>query len=182
MLKSIPRFLLWSFVFSVSMMIYWGDRFAAFILRHDRKSEYVRKGHCQRTGLCCRNVGIEIPGSWAKKSWVVRAFQGWYRTVHNFQPKKVVRDRLLIFDCGHLRSGNVCGIYPFRPKLCREYPFKTLFGRVELFKGCGYWFVERKKLGTFEERVAESEHQQERMRFLQEKQGAQEGMSSTILP
>src|SRR4029434_5941901 len=168
LLKAFGRFWLWSLAFFLSMMIYWGDRWAARVLRHDRRSEYVRKGGCQRTGLCCRNVGIEIPASWVRRPWIVKGFQSWYRMVHHFQPKEV-RGRVLIFDCAHLKSGNVCGIYPFRPKLCREYPFKTLFGHVELFKGCGYWYVERKKLGSFEEKIVESEHQQERMKFLQKR-------------
>jgi Fe-S-cluster containining protein len=168
--KTLPRFFLWFFVFLFSMIIYVGDRFAWWILRYDQKTQFVRKGSCQKTGMCCRNIGIQIPASWAKHPRVVRAFQRWYSFVHRFQPKGVLRGNLLIFDCAHLRPDHTCGIYPFRPKLCREYPVKTLFGRVELFKGCGFWFVEREKLGTFEEKARESEHQQERLQYLRQKE------------
>ncbi len=123
-------------------------------------------GGCQRSGMCCRDLAIEIPQAWARRPKVVRLFQGWYRYVHNFQPTQIVNGNLLQFSCGHLSNENDCTIYPFRPKLCREYPATTLFGHAQLHKGCGFWFLERNQLKTFQEKLAEEGHAAERRAYL----------------
>ena len=164
-LSRLLLFELWVLVFTCHMAVYAGDRFAWFLLGRERKSRYVRRGACARTGLCCRTLGIELPESWVRRPRVVAFFQRWYALVHNFQPIGPPQGRLLPLSCGYLRDGHTCGIYPFRPKLCREYPQVSLFGKVELHRGCGYWFVERAKLGTFEERLLREQHEAERREY-----------------
>ena len=159
--KVLPLFYLWALVFLFNMTIYWGDKIAWRLLRYDKKTRFVRKGACQRTGMCCQALAIEIPRSWAKHPWIVRAFNGWYRSVYRFQPVRTVNGNMLQFDCQYLTKQNTCGIYPFRPKLCREYPAATLFGHANVHRGCGFWFVEREKLGTFAEALKREEHEAE---------------------
>ncbi|MCE9624241.1 MAG: YkgJ family cysteine cluster protein [Deltaproteobacteria bacterium] len=168
-LKKILLFNLWCAVFVLQMTIYWSERLTWKLLRYEKKTRFVRRGSCQRTGLCCQTLAIELPASWVKRGWVVRFFQGWYGNIHNFQPAGDPQGRLLPFSCGYLKDGNLCSVYPYRPKLCREYPFVTLFGSIELHRGCGFWFVERSKLGGFGEVLAGQEHEAERRQYLSEK-------------
>ncbi len=170
-------FELWVLVFVFQSMIYGCDRIAWRLLGYHRKTRYVRRGDCARTGLCCRTLGIELPESWVRRPRVVAFFQRWYALVHNFQPIGPPQGRLLPLSCGYLRDGRTCGVYPFRPKLCREYPQVGLFGKVELHRGCGYWFVERSKLGTFEERLLREQHEAERREYSRAAGGATDGLT-----
>jgi Fe-S-cluster containining protein len=162
----LPRFYLWVLAFLLGMTIYWADKIAWKLLRYDKKSRDVRQGSCQKTGMCCRDLSIEIPESWARCPWLREGIRRWYRFLNNFQPVGTLHGRLLVFSCGYLTKENTCGIYPFRPKICREYPAVTLFGHANLHKGCGFWFIERAKLGSFEEKLKLEEHQQERVEYL----------------
>lgn len=159
-------FELWVLVFTLQMAVFWGDRIAWKLLRHERRTRFLLRGRCERSGLCCQTLGIELPASWVRRPRVLRFFQRWYARVHNFQTLGPPQGRLMPMACGYLRGGNTCSIYPFRPKLCREYPQLGLFGKIELHRGCGFWFVERVKQGTFEESLLEREHEAERRIFL----------------
>src|SRR5262249_11501893 len=149
----LPIFYTWVFVFLCQVSVHQAERLAWKILRYDKKSRFVRMGHCARTGLCCQTLAVELPASCLRRPWVVAFFQRYYALVHNFQPVGPPQGLLLPLSCGHLRDGHICSIYPYRPKLCREYPQLSFFGQVELHKGCGFWFLERSKLGSFEEKL-----------------------------
>lgn len=165
-LKKLFLFQVWVFVFSCHMMVYLCDLLMFRLLGRDKRSRFVRKGQCERSGLCCQSLGIELPQAWISRPKVVAFFRAWYARIHNFQSLGPPQGSLLPFSCNYLRVGNTCGIYPFRPKLCREYPNGGFFGKVELHRGCGYWFVEREKQGSFEETLMREKHQSERREFL----------------
>lgn len=164
--KALPRFILWIYAFFFGGVIYLSDRLAMVLLRTARKSEYVRRGGCQNTGMCCRSLAIEIPRSWARRSWLVRGLRGWYRSGFNFHSLGTLHGNWLVFECHHLRPDNRCGIYPYRPKLCREFPVTPLFGHGRLHKGCGFWFAKRSELGTFQEALLAKQHDRERRDYL----------------
>lgn len=164
--KRLPLFYLWAAVFLMNMLIYWGDKFAWWVLRYDKKTSFIRKGSCQRTGMCCQALSIELPASWFKRAGIVRVFNAWYRNVNGFQPLRRVGN-LLQFNCAYLSKENTCSIYPYRPKICREYPSATLFGHARVHRGCGFWFVEREGTGSFAEALKREEHESDRRDFLQ---------------
>lgn len=153
-------FYLWLAIFVLFGIIDYCDRLAKKILRLDKKTQYVRMGACRQSGMCCQTLGIEIPRSWTHRPAIVRLVQLWYRQVHNFQPAGDPQGQLLPLSCGHLRGKSLCSIYPYRPKLCRDYPALAFFGKIELHRGCGFWFLERSKIGGFEEKLAEKAHDQ----------------------
>jgi len=165
-LTQLPRFYLWTLIFEFQMTIYLGDILAWRILRYHKKSKYVRRGQCQRTGLCCQTLGVELPKSWVRRRWIVALFNAWYSYVHRFESIGPPQGQLLPLSCQHLRGGNLCSIYPYRPKLCREFPQMRLLGHIGLHKGCGFWFLERKDLGTFSEKLKQQEHEAERREYL----------------
>lgn len=162
LIKSLPRFCAWAVVFTLHMIIFFGDKIAWKLLRGERKGQYVRMGSCQKSGVCCKMIGIGFPRYWLKSRWIVKTIHWYMRFIHNFYPQGTTVDKMLVFECRNLTPDNSCGIYPFRPKICREFPFVTLSSHSKLYKGCGYWFIERNKLGTFEEKMAASEHEKNR--------------------
>jgi len=160
--KSMPRFFCWLLVFSLTQTVRFFDRIAGKILRHEKRTEWLRRGSCARTGQCCRDLAIEIPRSWARRPRVVRAMQAWYRYIYRFEPTGVVNGNWLQFSCGNLTGENTCSVYPYRPNLCRDYPAVSLFGHAKVHKGCGFWFVKKSEAGGFAEKLLEEEHAAER--------------------
>jgi Fe-S-cluster containining protein len=112
------------------------------LIRLFKKPEYERKGGCQKTGICCSNLGIQLPASWMKRPWLVRYFIWWHRYRYNFHYHDRT-DTLLIYHCAYLTKNNTCSIYKWRPRLCREYPQLQLWGFPKLHKGCGFYFAKR---------------------------------------
>lgn len=162
---------LWAMVFVFQWILRGSDRLAAKLFRQERRSQFILRGQCRRTGLCCQTLGIELPASWLKHPRIVVFFQRWYALVHNFQTVGPPQGQLLPLSCGYLREGNVCAIYPYRPKLCRDYPQTGLFGKIQLHRGCGFWFVPRDKQGGFEEKLLREQHESERRNYLRNPDG-----------
>jgi Fe-S-cluster containining protein len=116
--------------------------------------------------MCCKSLAIEIPLFVARWPWAVKLIHGWYRSIFNFHYLGTLKENWLVYECHYLRKDNTCGIYPYRPKLCREFPLTPLFGHGGLHKGCGFWFAKRSELGTFREKLTEQAHAQERVEYL----------------
>ena len=168
-IKALPRFFVWILAFEFGSLIYFGDWFAYHLLRFHKRSEYVVKGGCARTGQCCKDLALQMPKSWVKHPRLVKLINAWYRNIFNFHYRGTINENWLVYECHYLKNGNTCGIYPYRPKLCREFPLVPLFGHGRLHKGCGFWFAKRNELGGFGETLVQKEHEAERAEYLQEK-------------
>lgn len=143
MIRNLLRFNTWLFFDTLGLFVYCFDKMARTLLRLDHKTEYLRKGQCRNTGQCCHNIGIGLPNSMIQINWINRAVIAYYEFIHNFEFKFITDSRFLVFKCRHLRPDHLCGIYPFRPKLCREFPQAPLFGKKFLHPGCGFSFEKR---------------------------------------
>lgn len=132
-------------VFLLERIVAFFDAISLWIVKLACKTEYVRKGQCQKTGVCCRTIGIEYPGWLRKKPKIQSLILAWYNLRYNFEflGRNEEKD-MLVFSCRYLTKQNTCGIYHMRPTLCREYPKTPWRGKVELHKGCGYSFELRK--------------------------------------
>ena len=165
-LKALPRFYVWVLAFEFGSVIYLSDKFAYHLLRYPKRSEYVLKGGCARSGQCCRNLALQIPKSWAKRPKIAGLFNWWYRKIFNFHYLGTIYENWMVYECHYLKNGDTCGIYPYRPKLCREFPLTPLFGHGRLHRGCGFWYLKRSDQGGFQEELAKKEHEQGRREFL----------------
>ncbi|MCB1215479.1 MAG: YkgJ family cysteine cluster protein [Deltaproteobacteria bacterium] len=166
LIKRLPAFFLWVFAFMAGMMIYYSDRLAAYLLKHQNRTEYLLKGGCAQTGQCCQAIALELPKSWVASPKIRRFFLLFYQKVFNFHFLGVNEASWLIFECHYLRPNQTCGIYPFRPKLCREFPLIPFKGHGRLHKGCGFWFAKKSDLGGFGEKLAQQMHEKEREDYL----------------
>jgi Fe-S-cluster containining protein len=181
-LKALPRFFCWVLAFLFGSAIYLGDKIAYLLLFYSRRTEFVRRGGCARTGQCCRNLALQVPNAWARRPWIVKIFNAWYRAIFNFHYLGTINQNWLVYECHYLKNGNLCSIYPYRPKLCREFPLTPLFGHGNLHKGCGYYFLQRGEIGKFREKLVEKEHEAERQAYLfqgfQKPFGEEEGLGA----
>lgn len=119
------------------------DWLAGRVITVFKKPEYVRRGACQKTGQCCRAIGMELPRSWYRHAWVISLVKKWHYLRYNFTCLGTFGN-MLVYECNYVTDDNRCGIYPVRPKLCRDFPKRTLSGYTRLHKGCGYAFYRRK--------------------------------------
>ena len=88
---------------------------------------WERRGDCRRCGRCCAGDKIS-PGEFADDE-NVREFV-----------------RIIGTDCEHLMQDSenraVCGIYPDRPQVCRDFPAGP--DDLDLIDGvCGFHFVRK---------------------------------------
>jgi hypothetical protein len=99
--------------------------------------KFVLLGRCYKSGTCCKQL-VADPPSWVKRSWLVRLFVAYHRVMHNFEPIARGPNDEIIFTCRHLQSDNRCGIYAWRPLLCRNYPVLPFIDPPRPLPGCGF--------------------------------------------
>ena len=112
---------------------------ASLVQKMIRPKFYVR-GQCDKRGTCCKHI-VGDPPRWVKRTRLLQAFAAYHRVMHNFEVVARGPDEQLIFSCGHLRSDGRCGIYRYRPRICRNYPVLPFYGPPRLLPGCGYRVV-----------------------------------------
>jgi hypothetical protein len=136
-----------SFLAPVRWALYPVRRLDDFMLGLMMRSSSVGplQGSCKKRGVCCHHIVIAMPRLcrvFVPLRWV---YQLWYFTLYNFSLKRWdVDSGAGEFSCHYLKN-NLCSIYNSRPRICREYPFKTLSGRPQLLPGCGFSFSELEK-------------------------------------
>lgn len=122
------------------------DLLAVALVRRICPPRYEVVGACQRRGACCTQIVAHIPRRLAARPWLLRAFVAMHRWVHNFHVVGRGPNEEVIFRCHYLTDGGKCGIYRFRPRLCRTYPLLPFFKPPQVLPGCGYR-IKRRGLG-----------------------------------
>lgn len=103
------------------------------------KQKYEITGHCNKCGKCCK----EIRSYGMKNEKHLRFMQflfPWYKI---FYILKKDENNNLILSCKCLKEDGSCGIYQFRPFLCRNYPKKYINFNAEMINGCGYKIIKK---------------------------------------
>ena len=114
------------------------DLGAMRLLRRVIKPRYELLGACQQRGACCTQIVGNPPGLIRRQPKLLAAFVGFHRLLHNFYVVGRGPQGEVVFRCGHLKSDGGCGIYRWRPRLCRVYPLLPFFRPPQLLPGCGY--------------------------------------------
>jgi Fe-S-cluster containining protein len=139
----VTRFVIQIIFFIVERITDFVDALAFKVITFIQPTEYIRKGSCKGSGTCCQQIGLSLPRSWAKKPRVVWLVRKWHYLRYNFEPLGMV-DNMLVYKCLYLGDDNKCPIHRYKPKLCREFPARKLIGKVDLYRGCGFYYVTRK--------------------------------------
>jgi Putative zinc- or iron-chelating domain len=103
---------------------------------------YRVTGECHRCGVCCTRI-VGSPPKWMRRGFILQLYLFFHRTTHNFHAVGRGEEGEIIFSCGHLRSDNSCGIYRYRPLICRNFPLEPQ-GRIpSLLPECSYQITPR---------------------------------------
>lgn len=126
------------------------ERIANWTIGYNRKTEHIRKGSCRKCGKCCKLLAIQYPNCFNKWQWLIRQLIKWQEFHYGFKFENS-EGNYLLYSCTLIKPDNTCSIYRMRPRLCREYPKVKLYGRPYAFIECGFYFVRRDGLPTFDE-------------------------------
>lgn len=114
------------------------DLQAVRLLQRLVKPRYELRGACQQRGACCTQIVGNPPGFMRRRPKVLAGFAHFHRLMHNFHVVGRGDGGELIFRCGYVKQDGGCGIYRWRPRLCRVYPLLPFFSPPKLLPGCGY--------------------------------------------
>lgn len=99
---------------------------------------YEVVGQCNQRGDCCTMI-LGVPPSFVHRSKILtNLFLAYHRVLHNFTPVGRGPEDAYIFACGHLQTDGRCGIYRYRPFICRNYPVRPYFHAPPILPGCSY--------------------------------------------
>jgi len=124
----------------------WRELLRAFVLlelgsisavRLVIRPRYELVGECQRRGECCKHIVGHPPG-FIRNTRLLSIFVLFHRLLHNFRPVGRGPDGEVIFACDHLQTDGRCGIYRWRPFICRNYPVVPFFEPPGPLPGCGF--------------------------------------------
>lgn len=118
------------------------ELFAINIVRYLHPPRFVLTGGCHKRGVCCTQI-VGDPPQFIKRTFLMRAWLAMHRVLHNFHPAGEGPDGQVIFRCSHLLASGKCGIYRFRPFICRNYPVVPYYNMPPILPGCGYVAIPR---------------------------------------
>ena len=110
---------------------------ALALIRRIVRPEFLVEGECLRCGACCEHI-VGDPPRWIKETKLLSVYLAYHRLTHRFRPIQRGPNGEVIFSCGHLQSDGRCGIYRFRPLICRNYPVIPYYGVPGLLPDCTY--------------------------------------------
>ena len=104
-----------------------------------QKQKYKIEGKCIKCGKCCKQ--IRSKGMQNEKDLKIMQFIfPWYK---NFYVLRTDENGEVILCCKKLKENGECGIYKFRPFLCRNYPKKNISFNAQMPDGCGYKVIKK---------------------------------------
>jgi len=128
------------------------ERMGNWFISLNKKTEYIKKGSCNKCGKCCQVLAIQYPKFFNRFPRLLKTTINWHEFRYNFSYLNKEHNYLL-YKCNYPKADGTCSIYRFRPRLCREYPKITLYGRPSAHPSCGFYFVRRDGRKTFDEEV-----------------------------
>ena len=107
------------------------------IIRLVVRPDFLLQGECLRCGACCEHI-VGDPPKFIKHTKLLSLYLAYHRLAHRFRPTHRGPNGEVIFSCGHLQDDGRCGIYRFRPLICRNYPVIPYYSVPGLLPDCTY--------------------------------------------
>ena len=104
-----------------------------------QKIKYKIEGNCNKCGNCCRN----IRAYGLKNEKELKFMQFIFPHYKRFFIRGVDESNNIILSCKYLNTNGECNVYNNRPKLCRDYPKKSIFLNLNMPDGCGYKVIKK---------------------------------------
>lgn len=108
------------------------------------KVSYEITGECKKCGKCCNY--LYSFDTYTEKEF--RFMQFIFPSYRRFYIKGKDDMGNLVFACKYVTEEGLCSVYDKRPQMCRKYPVKRIYRKMELHEGCGYK-VEDKSFKTY---------------------------------
>lgn len=149
------RFFVRAIYYIVGMFFHYMERAANWVISYNDRTEYIKQGACRKCGICCKVLAIEYPRFFDKIPGLTCATIKWHEFRYGFTYLNS-DENYFLYTCNFTRPDGRCGIYRFRPRLCREYPKMGIYGRPPSHMTCGFYFTRRDGRKTFDEELKKS--------------------------
>ncbi len=103
------------------------------------KIDYKIEGSCNKCGKCCK----EIRCYGLKNEKEFKLMQFFFPHYKRFFIHKIDNEGNLVLTCKYLDDDGLCSVYDKRPKLCRNYPRRTISFNAEMIDGCGFKIIKK---------------------------------------
>ncbi len=115
------------------------DNFLTALTRKLFPTRYKLTGHCRQCGQCCRRIILTMTPAQARSPLFTNLSVRWISWLFGFRLLEIDHEHdSLVFDCRHQLADGRCGVYRWRPNVCRNYPLVDYFKKPVLLPGCGY--------------------------------------------
>ncbi len=104
-----------------------------------QKIKYKIEGSCIKCGKCCR----EIRSYRLKNEKKLKFMQFFLPHYRRFFITGKDEYNNLILSCIYLKTNGECSVYEKRPRLCKNYPVKTINFNAKLIEGCGFRIIKK---------------------------------------
>jgi Fe-S-cluster containining protein len=115
------------------------DNFMLNAIKKPFKKRWVLDGKCSKCGKCCADIKMAINLRLLSNSFTRGLVIRWTSWIMGFHLKRIDYDPpYLVFGCNNQCPDGSCGVYKWRPNVCRNYPLVDFFEEPALFDSCGY--------------------------------------------
>ena len=104
-----------------------------------QKIKYEIEGNCNKCGNCCR----EIRSDGLKNEKELKFMQFIFPHYKRFFITGRDENNNIILSCKYLTPDGKCSVYDKRPKLCRDYPKKSISLNLAMPNDCGYKVIKK---------------------------------------
>ncbi len=104
-----------------------------------KKIKYKIEGECNKCGNCCREIRAEGLRNEKELKFMQLIFPHYKRFFITGKDE----NNNIILSCKYLNNNGECSVYDNRPKLCRDYPKKSISLNLAMPDGCGYKVIKK---------------------------------------
>ncbi len=121
------------------LLIMLADNYVTNLVKKPFRTRCVLVGKCNKCGKCCQDIKLAINPRLLSNIFTRELVVRWTSWVMGFHLKRIEYDpNYLVFGCKSVRPDGTCGVYKWRPNVCRNYPLVDFFDEPALFETCGY--------------------------------------------
>lgn len=115
------------------------DNFITNLVKKPFRTRWVLNGKCRKCGKCCADIKMAINPRLLSNVFTRELVIRWTSWIMDFYLKRIEYGPCyLVFGCKNQDSDGLCGVYKWRPNVCRNYPLVDFFEEPALFDTCGY--------------------------------------------
>jgi len=115
------------------------DNIVSNLAKSPFRTKWCLEGKCNKCGKCCQEIGLKIDPRLLSSKFITNIIVRWISWLFDFYLIGIDHKRLyLFFGCKHKMPDGTCGVYKWRPSVCRNYPIIDYFEEPALFPECGY--------------------------------------------